>query len=398
MNQHVLVLNCGSSSIKFAIIDAKSGDTPLQGIAENLGATNGLLRYAFRQEKTIIELPDNASHKDALSNIGAVLNKFDELHSSLIAVGHRVVQGGEVFTHACLIDDTVKEQIRDLAKMAPLHNLAHVAGIESAQAAFPELPQVAVFDTAFFQTLPKHVYLYALPYSLYEQYGIRKFGFHGSSHYFVSREAAKRLNKNIEECNLITAHLGNGCSITAIKKGIAVDTSMGFTPLEGLVMGTRCGDIDPSIATYMIEQLDYSAAQVSSLMNKDSGLQGISQLTNDCRALEDEQAKGNEQAKLALDMFIYRLVKYIGSYLAVIGPLDALVFTGGIGENSSYIREQTIIQLGHLGLAIDDTLNSEIRFGRSGLISSKHSKPIYTIATNEEWVIAKETINYAFKA
>jgi acetate kinase len=283
-----------------------------------------------------------------------------------VAVGHRVVHGGEKFTHSCLINDEVKQAINNMSKMAPLHNPAHVAGIESAQAAFPKLPQVAVFDTAFFQTLPKHAYLYALPYALYEQHGIRKYGFHGSSHYFVSQQAAKLLNKNIEDCNLITAHLGNGCSITAIKHGKAVDTSMGFTPLEGLVMGTRCGDVDASVTTFLIEQLAHSAAQVNALMNKQSGLQGFSQLSNDCRTLEQEQAQGNPQAKLALDMFIYRLVKYIGSYLAVVGPLDALVFTGGIGENSSYIRTQTIAQLAHLGLNIDDKLNTQMSFGRTG--------------------------------
>ena len=398
MNQHVLVLNCGSSSIKFAIIDAKTGAAPLQGIAENLGAHNAQLRYSFDEHKTAVELNDNANHKEALASIGRVLKQYDALQSSIIAVGHRVVHGGERFPQSCLIDLSVKEGIRDLAKMAPLHNLAHVAGIESAQDAFPDLPQVAVFDTAYFQTLPKHAYLYALPYALYEQHGIRKYGFHGSSHHFVSCEAARLLHKDIAQCNLITAHLGNGCSITAIKQGKAIDTSMGFTPLEGLVMGTRCGDIDPSVATFLIESLDYSAAQVSALMNKQSGLHGISQLSNDCRTLEEQQALGNENAKLALDMFVHRLVKYIGSYLALVGPLDALVFTGGIGENSSYIRQQTIAQLAHMGFGLDETLNAETRFGRSGRISDSTSKPVFAIATNEEWVIAKDTIHCAFKA
>lgn len=398
MNQHVLVLNCGSSSIKFAIIDVTSGKAPLQGIAENLGGAECQLRYSYGSEKTSINLSNKASHKEALTTIDLILKKFDELRASLVAVGHRVVHGGEKFTHSCLINNDVKQAISDMSKMAPLHNPSHVAGIDSAQTAFPTLPQVAVFDTAFFQTIPKHAYLYALPYSLYEQYRIRKYGFHGSSHLFVSRQAAIMLDKKIEKCNLITAHLGNGCSIAAIKQGIAVDTSMGFTPLEGLIMGTRCGDIDPSIATFLIEQQDYSAAQVNALMNKQSGLQGISKLSNDCRTLESEQAKGNPQAKLALDMFVYRLVKYIGSYLAVVGPLDALVFTGGIGENSSYIRQQTAKQLTHLGLEIDDNLNEQVRFGRSGLISSNQSKPIFAIATNEEWVIAQDTIKYAFQA
>jgi acetate kinase len=398
MTQHVLVLNCGSSSIKFAIIETTSGKLPLQGIAENLGAENSQLRYSYGQDKTSLKLTTNATHKDALDCIEQVLKKFDTLGSSLVAVGHRVVHGGERFTHSCLIDDAVKQAISDMSHMAPLHNPANVAGITSAQAAFPNLPQVAVFDTAFFQTLPKHAYLYALPYKLYEQHGIRKYGFHGSSHYFVSGQAAKYLTKEIKDCNLITAHLGNGCSITAIKQGKAIDTSMGFTPLEGLMMGTRCGDIDPSVATFLIENLAYSANQVSALLNKQSGLHGISQLSNDCRTLEQEQAKGNQQAKLALDMFVYRLVKYIGSYLAIVGPLDALVFTGGIGENSSYIRQQTISQLKHMGFSLDDKLNTEMRFGHSGLISQPSSKNILAIATNEEWVIAQDTIKYAFQA
>lgn len=398
MQQHVLVLNCGSSSIKFAIIAANSGAAPLQGLAENLGSTNCQLRYSDGQDKITSKLADGASHQTALSEIEQLLHKFDTLRNSLVAVGHRVVHGGEGFSHSCLITEQVKQAINKAAKMAPLHNPANLAGIESAQQAFAQLPQVAVFDTAFFQSMPKHAFLYALPYSLYEQDGIRKYGFHGSSHYFVSRQAAKRLNKKIEDCNLITAHLGNGCSIAAIKQGVAVDTSMGFTPLEGLVMGTRCGDIDASLVTTLLDPLGYNIDQVNALLNKQSGLLGISQISNDCRTLEQEQAQGNSQAKLALDMFIYRLVKYIGSYLAVVGPLDALVFTGGIGENSSYIRQQTIAQLAHLGLSIDSELNSQMRFGHSGLISNEQSRAIYAIATNEEWVIAQDTIKYAFKA
>jgi acetate kinase len=251
-----------------------------------------------------------------------------------------------------------------------------------------------VFDTAFFQTMPKHAYLYALPYELYQKHNIRRYGFHGSSHYFVAHETASALKKEITDCNLITAHLGNGCSIAAIRQGKAIDTSFGFTPLEGLVMGTRCGDIDPSLPTYLVEQLGYSVAQVSALLNKESGLLGISKLSNDCRTLEQQAKEGNQQAKLALDMFIYRLVKYIGAYLAVVGPLDALVFTGGIGENSAYIRENTISQLAHMGFQLDPDKNLQMRFGKSGRISHAQSKPIFAIATNEEWVIAKDAMLY----
>jgi acetate kinase len=269
-----------------------------------------------------------------------------------------------------------------------------LAGINSAQTSYPHLPHVAVFDTAFFQTMPKHAYLYALPYELYQQHNIRRYGFHGSSHYFVAHQGANFLKKELSACNLITAHLGNGCSIAAIKQGKAIDTSLGFTPLEGLMMGTRCGDIDPSLPTYLVEQLGYSAAKVNEMLNKESGLLGISKFSNDCRTLEQQAKEGNQQAQLALDMFIYRLVKYIGAYLAIVGPLDALIFTGGIGENSAYIRENTIEQLSHMGLQLDPQKNLQMRFGQSGLISHTHSKPIFAIATNEEWVIAKDTIQY----
>jgi acetate kinase len=395
MDQYVLVLNCGSSSIKFAIIEAKTGMAPLHGLAENLGTPSSRLSFSYQESKHVPELPADANHQQALALIADTLKQFEHLSQQIVAVGHRVVHGGETFTHSTLIDDQVKQAIKQTSQMAPLHNPANLAGINSAQTTFPHLPHVAVFDTAFFQTMPKHAYLYALPYKLYQEHNIRRYGFHGSSHYFVAHEAANALKKEFSDCNLITAHLGNGCSIAAIRQGKAIDTSLGFTPLEGLVMGTRCGDIDPSLPTYMVEQLGYSVAQVSELLNKESGLLGISKLSNDCRTLEQQASQGNQQAKLALDMFIYRLVKYIGAYLAIVGPLDALVFTGGIGENSTYIRENTINQLAHLGLKLDADKNLQMRFGQSGLISHAQSKPIFAIATNEEWVIAKDAMLHA---
>jgi len=395
MDQYVLVLNCGSSSIKFAIIESKTGAAPLHGLAENLGTPSSRLGFSYQNKQHNGELPADASHQQALAVIAGTLKKFEHLRQQIVAVGHRVVHGGETFTHSILIDDQVKQAIENTSLMAPLHNPANLAGINSAQTTFPHLPHVAVFDTAFFQTMPKHAYLYALPYELYQQHNIRRYGFHGSSHYFVAHEAADALKKDIADCNLITAHLGNGCSIAAIRQGKAIDTSLGFTPLEGLVMGTRCGDIDPSLPTYLVEQLGYSVAKVNKLLNKESGLLGISKLSNDCRTLEQQAKDGNQQAKLALDMFIYRLVKYIGAYLAVVGPLDALIFTGGIGENSAYVRENTINQLEHLGLQLDTAKNLEMRLGKSGLISHPDSKLIFAIATNEEWVIAKDAIQYA---
>jgi acetate kinase len=394
MDQYVLVLNCGSSSIKFAIIEAKTGVAPLHGLAENLGTPSSKLSFSYQNKQHIGELPTGADHQQALLVIADTLKQFKHLSQQIVSVGHRVVHGGETFTHSTLIDEQVKQAIEQTSLMAPLHNPANLAGITSAQKTFPHLPHVAVFDTAFFQTMPKHAYLYALPYELYQQHNIRRYGFHGSSHYFVANEVATALKKELSDCNLITAHLGNGCSIAAIKHGNAIDTSLGFTPLEGLVMGTRCGDIDPSLPTYLVEQLGYSVAKVSELLNKESGLLGISKLSNDCRTLEQQANEGNQQAKLALDMFIYRLVKYIGAYLAVVGPLDALVFTGGIGENSAYIRQNTINQLEHMGLKLDADKNLHMRFGESGLISDTQSKPIFAIATNEEWVIAKDAMLY----
>ena len=394
MDQYVLVLNCGSSSIKFAIIEAKTGSAPLHGLAENLGTASSRLVFSYQHKEHDVKLPVNTDHQQALVVIAKKLKQFKHLSQKIVAVGHRVVHGGETFTHSSLINDQVKQAIQQTSLMAPLHNPANLAGINSAQTSYPHLPHVAVFDTAFFQTMPKHAYLYALPYELYQQHNIRRYGFHGSSHYFVAHQGANFLEKELSACNFITAHLGNGCSIAAIKQGKAIDTSLGFTPLEGLMMGTRCGDIDPSLPTYLVEQLGYSTAKVNEILNKESGLLGISKFSNDCRTLEQQAKEGNQQAQLALDMFIYRLVKYIGAYIAVVGPLDALVFTGGIGENSAYIRENTIEQLSHMGLQLDPQKNLQMRFGQSGLISHTHSKPIFAIATNEEWVIAKDTIQY----
>lgn len=391
MKNQVLVLNCGSSSIKFAIIDAQSGQAALSGLAENLGNADCQIKLEVNGNKQRITLPANSQHKGALEQIQNALADYPELQRALVAVGHRVVHGGETFTASCLIDEQVKQAIVATSHMAPLHNPANLIGIESAEQAFADLPHVAVFDTAFFQSMAKTAYLYALPYKLYSEHGIRRYGFHGSSHRFVSQQASQLLGK--PAANLITAHLGNGCSVAAIRAGQGVDISMGFTPLEGLVMGSRCGDLDPSLPSYLIEQLGYNAEQVTNLLNKASGLLGISELSNDCRTLEQAAEQGHSQAKLALEIFCYRLAKYIGSYLVALGaPLDALVFTGGIGENSQFIRQTTLTHLAHLGFAADAELNSQMRFGQSGAIQAQHSPAILVIATNEEWVIAQDAL------
>ena len=391
MSTYVLVVNSGSSSLKFAIIEAMSGNAIISGIAESIGSKNCSLHYKYQGVKFLCTIPEFADHEKAMECIELELKKYLFLQEKLIAVGHRVVHGGEDFTSSVLINNRVKETIRKNAKIAPLHNPANLMGIESAQKTYPNLPHIAVFDTAFFQTMPKRSYLYALPYSLYKEHGIRRYGFHGSSHYFVNKRASKLLGKKYEHCNLISAHLGNGCSIAAIKQGKAVDTSLGFTPLEGLVMGTRSGDIDPSIPLYLKDTLGYSDDDVNRLLNKKSGLLGISQNSNDFRTLQENSEQGDELSSLAIEIFCYRLAKYIASYLVATGPLDALVFTGGIGENSNLVREKTLKHLEHLGFDFDREKNnsstsSEFSIRRNSICE------IFVIPTNEEWVIAQDAI------
>ena len=317
---------------------------------------------------------------------------FDE---SLLAVGHRVVHGGEDFAESVLLSGEVLQAIRDVAHLAPLHNPANITGIEAALTAFPALPQAAVFDTAFHQTMPAHAYLYALPRSLYEDHGIRRYGMHGTSHQYVAGQAAELLGRELEHSNLITAHLGNGASVAAILGGRSVDTSMGLTPLEGLIMGTRTGDLDPSISHYLVTQLDYSLEQVEELFNTQSGLLGISELSNDVRSLEEAAAEGHAGAALALDMFCYRLAKYVGAYTAVLGRVDALVLTGGVGENSAGVRSGLIQRLGGLGYELDPRANLAMRFGQEGLISTPGSATTLVVPTNEEWVIARDAARLA---
>jgi len=388
--QYVLVLNCGSSSLKFAIIDAKSGNETLTGLAECLGLENARLKYKLKGSKHTVSLASNAQHAQAIAVLVQLIND-NQLSSELIAVGHRVVHGGEQFTGSVIITDEVISAITKVSALAPLHNPANLIGIEAATQAFGSLPQIAVFDTAFHQTMPSKAYLYALPYKLYKEHSVRRYGFHGTSHYFVSGQAATVLQKPIEDINLISAHLGNGCSVTAIKGGKSVDTSMGITPLEGLMMGTRSGDVDPGLFSFL-SNLGYSAKKIDDLLNKKSGLLGLSELSNDCRTIEEEYEKENPQAILALDVFCYRLAKYIASYTVPLGELDAIIFTGGIGENSNLIREKVLNLLTIFGLAVDQDKNLAARFGQSGIITKNQTGPVaLVIPTNEEWVIAQDS-------
>ncbi|GAA5140365.1 acetate/propionate family kinase [Thalassotalea piscium] len=386
----VLVINCGSSSLKFSLMEPNSGEEVFNGIAQCLLLNNASISFKMNGEKQELSLKAPFDHDVAISALVAFINN-NHLFHQITAIGHRVVHGGEKYCHPTLITPKVKQQVHKLAKLAPLHNPANLVGIEAAEKVFGHLAQVAIFDTAFHQTMPEKAYIYGLPYSLYKEHGIRRYGFHGTSHYFVAKQASIHLNKPLEQCNLISAHLGNGCSISVIADGKSVDTSLGFTPLEGVVMGTRSGDVDPGIIFYLVNQLGYSLDQVDNLLNKESGLLGISGLSNDCRTIEAELLSGNVRAKLAIDVFCYRIAKKIASFSASLQTLDGLIFTGGIGENSSTIRGLILNQLSLLGFTVDEQLNLEKRFGQQGNINSTNSRACWVIPTNEEWVIAEQT-------
>ncbi|GHA20854.1 acetate kinase [Oceanisphaera arctica] len=389
----VLVLNCGSSSLKFAILDAESGNERLSGIAECFYLPDTRIKWTLDGHKGSASLGAGAAHQQALDFIvDKLLMQNPVLMANLCAVGHRVVHGGEQFTQSVLIDESVIQGIEDCASLAPLHNPAHLVGIASARRSFPELPQVAVFDTAFHQSMPEPAYLYAIPYHLYREHGIRRYGMHGTSHYFIAQQAAERLNKPLAELNIISCHLGNGASVCAIKNGESVDTSMGLTPLEGLVMGTRSGDIDPAIIFHLHDTLGYSTDRINTMLTKESGLLGLTEHSSDCRFAEENYDQLPE-AKRALDIFCYRLAKYIAGYgCALDGRLDAIVFTGGIGENSGLVRELTLSKLSLLGVKLDPEANLAARFGKAGRITTADSTPAWVIPTNEEWVIAQDAL------
>lgn len=388
----VLVLNCGSSSLKFAILDPVSGEEKLSGLAEAFFLPDARLKWKLNGEKGNADLGAGAAHSEALDFI---VNKIltDEMKESISAIGHRIVHGGEKYTASVIIDDEVIQGIKDAEKFAPLHNPAHIIGIEEAFKAFPHLKDknVAVFDTAFHQTMPEEAFLYALPYSLYKEQGIRRYGAHGTSHYFVSRETAKFLNIPTDKINVITCHLGNGGSVSAIKHGKCIDTSMGLTPLEGLVMGTRCGDIDPAVMFYLHNNMGMSVAEIEETLIKKSGLLGLTEVTSDCRYAEDNY-ETEEAARRALDVYCYRLAKYIGAYMVAIGEkIDAIVFTGGIGENSGHVRELTLKHLAAFGYQIDEEKNLAARFGNEGVITKEGTPLAMVLPTNEELVITEDT-------
>ncbi|MCD6417932.1 acetate kinase [bacterium] len=391
----ILILNSGSSSVKYQLWDTENGGMKAKGLVSRIGIDGPMLehyvggkKYKFTPNEIIdhkkgIELALNA----LVDSEYGVLENID----SIEAVGHRVVHGGEAFAKSALIDDEVIKAIRECIPLAPLHNPPNLIGIEACKEILKNIPQVAVFDTAFHQTMEPYAYIYAIPYEMYEKYRIRRYGFHGTSHYYVANRAAEMLGQPIEKLKIITAHLGNGASIAAVDGGKSVDTSMGFTPLEGLVMGTRCGDIDPAVVLFIIKQTELSPQETDNLLNKKSGLRGISGVSSDFRDILEAAASGNERAKLARDVYVYRIGKYIGAYIAAMGGADAVVFTAGAGENSPILRKMVLEKLNFFGLEIDDEKN-EAAVGVEADISSESAKiKTLVIPTNEELVIAQET-------
>ena len=391
----ILVLNCGSSSVKYKLIDTEGEKVLAEGGVEKIKLHDGFLKYKRPDgSKAIIEL-GKTDHKGAIEAILRVLTdktdgviaSFDEIG----AVGHRLVHGGEKFSSSVLIDDAVKEMVRECYPLAPLHNPANMTGVEAITALMPDVPQVGVFDTAFHQTMPAKSYMYALPYKYYQQDAIRRYGFHGTSHRYVSQRVCEFLGVDIHGQRIITCHIGNGGSITAIVDGKSVDTSMGLTPTEGLMMGTRVGDIDPGALTYLMTKHHLSVDKLQAIINKDSGVAGVSGISSDMREIEAAVKDGDPRATLALDMYEQRIIKYIGAYAAEMGGVDIIVFTGGVGENQTGVRENVCKPLAFIGVEIDTALNATVR-GTETLISTPSSRiKVAVIPTDEELLIARDT-------
>ena len=393
----VLVINCGSSSLKYQLFNMENEEVMVKGLVERIGIEGSRLVQKKDGDEFIIEEPME-NHTQAVGHVfdalvdseNGVIKSLDEIE----AVGHRIVHGGEKFAKSVVIDEDVKKAIDEAAKFAPLHNPANLMGLAACEELLPGVTNVAVFDTAFHQTMPAKTFLYGIDYEYYEKDGIRKYGFHGTSHNYITNKTAEILGKDVSEVNLISAHLGNGSSITAVKEGKSYDTTMGMTPLEGLVMGTRSGDLDPAVVTYIQEKDGVSAKEMDNILNKKSGVLGVSGISSDFRDLEDAAKEGNERAQYALDMFTNRVKRYIAGYMAEIGSVDAIVFTGGIGENSIPMREEILDGFEQFGIKIDSEANN-VRGGEH-IISTEDSKvKVLVVATDEELMIARDTQNLA---
>ncbi len=391
----VLVINCGSSSLKFQLIDSESEEVLAKGLCERIGIDGGMVTYQPKDRDKIKKNADMPDHTEAVKLvIDSLIDKENGVISSLDeigAVGHRIVHGGESFSSATLINDEVIKAIEECNDLAPLHNPANLIGIRSCQKIMPNVPMVAVFDTAFHQTMPKKAYLYGIPYEYYRKYKVRRYGFHGTSHEFVSKRAAEFLGKDINDFKVIVCHLGNGASISAVKNGKCVDTSMGLTPLEGLFMGTRSGDLDPAIIQFISNKENLNIDEMLNILNKKSGVLGLSEVSSDFRDLGEAAGSGNDQAKTTLEAYSYRVAKYIGSYAAAMNGVDAIVFTAGVGENNIEVRQMIGEYLGYLGTGVDPVKNN-IR-GEEAVISPDGAKvSVLVIPTNEELAIARETV------
>jgi len=387
--RNILVINCGSSSIKFALVNEAQADFPLQGLAERLGSPEAVLHWQLGDAKQSLDIP-GADHLAALERLLPLAQ--DAAGGKLDGIGHRVVHGGEHFTGSSLIDESVLKAIRDSAQLAPLHNPANLVGINAAIALFPGLPQVSVFDTAFHQTMPEHAFRYAVPEFLYKEHSVRRYGFHGTSHNYVSKRAAEMTGLAVDDSCWLTAHLGNGCSTCAIVNGESRDTSMGLTPLEGLVMGTRSGDVDPNLHSYLNRTLGWSLEQIDRVLNHDSGLKGLSGLSNDMRTLYEARVAGHPGAVLAFDVFCYRLAKSLASMACALPKLDGLIFTGGIGENSVAVRSRTLEHLKLFNFKLDEEANARCTRGVGGEIQAAGSPRVLVVPTNEERQIALDTL------
>lgn len=389
MSEPVLLLNCGSSSIKYQVIDMATEEVVASGIIQRIGESESTLDHEFGEVKRhdSVGFPD---HAHALEHLVTVFNEVGPKLAEVVAVGHRTVHGGEAFRQTTVIDDAVLAKLRELSPLAPLHNPPGIAGIEAAMAVLPDVPHVAVFDTAFFATLPPAAYTYAIDDELAHAHGIRKYGFHGTSHSYVSKKVAEVLGRPYDSFNQIVCHLGNGASISAIQRGVAVDTSMGLTPLAGLVMGTRSGDVDPGLHAFLGRALGLDLSEVDALLNKKSGMLGLCGVT-DFRDITDLINSGDQRARLAMDVYLHRLVSYVGSYLAILGGVDALTFTAGVGENDSLVRAGVVKKLEPLGFTLDEAANA-VRSKQPRVISTPASKvTVLVVPTNEELAMARET-------
>jgi len=393
---NILVLNCGSSSIKYQLIDMKETTVLAKGLVDKVGMKGSVIKHTKQNSDKVVFEGDIIDHQVGIEYVLGILKS--EKHGcikaleEINAVGHRMVHGGEEFNKSALLTDDVLKGVEACTSLAPLHNPPNLKGVYAMKELLPEVKQVGVFDTSFHQTMPQHAYMYAIPYSLYQKYGVRRYGFHGTSHRYVSKRACEILNVDYGTQKIITCHLGNGASMAAIKNGISVDTSMGLTPVEGLMMGTRSGDLDIGAFTFMMAKEEIGRASANTLVNKHSGVLGISGVSSDMRAVEDAAVGGNKRAQLALDMYDYRIKKYIGSYIAAMNGVDILVFTGGIGENAGITREGVAKNLSFLGIELDLELNAKT-IGTETVISTPESKvKVIVVPTNEELVIAQDTL------